>query len=358
MTLNNPLNLTLESDLHGLINSQTASLLNIINTPLCIADHDGKIVFWNNGAQELTGFTSESMLNKLFCEDSLISTSDIGISPDDDDHPVNKVLKNGLSFNGKFSLKINNGQQIPVSILVNPVKDKQENTKGVLVIFRDNSLEEKYLALQSKFDKMIRQYVSSNTYDSILQSKASEEGSLAKFRELTIFFMDIVSFTTISEKNQPSVIVEVLNSFFSMASWLILINNGDIDKFIGDCAMAVFGDPDNAVKCCKDILNIGLPELNNMLTKRNMPNVSVRIGLSTGLLIQGDIGCEFRKDFTVIGDVVNTASRVQHAAPINNLSISESTYARITNKDEFEFETEMMLKGKQNPVKLYNYKKS
>jgi adenylate cyclase len=168
--------------------------------------------------------------------------------------------------------------------------------------------------------------------------------------------MDIVGFTTMSEKYTPEEIVEVLNSYFSFSSQIIRKRAGDIDKFIGDCVMATFIDAQDAVGTAKEIINNGLPRLNTALDSKGLPEINVRVGINSGKLVQGNIGSDDRKDMTVIGDVVNTASRVQEAAGPGNFLISESTLSRLDMSHEFDFFKEILLKGKTVPIKLFKSK--
>ncbi|MBF0499760.1 MAG: response regulator [Candidatus Riflebacteria bacterium] len=209
---------------------------------------------------------------------------------------------------------------------------------------------------KERFEKLIKLYVSESTYDLVKEAVVNPEKIFAVAKELTIFFIDIVGFTTLSESLGPEKMVQMLNLFLEVASQVIKQHFGDIDKFIGDCIMATFLNPLDAVDAAKKITEITMPDLNKELEKMGFPGIKVRIGINTGRLIHGDIGASFRKDKTVIGDVVNTASRVESVTPPGCFLISENVLSRLPDTQEFEFYQEILLKGKSFPTKVFKLK--
>jgi adenylate cyclase len=127
---------------------------------------------------------------------------------------------------------------------------------------------------------------------------------------------------------------------------------GDVDKFIGDSIMAVFEEPDAALRAALEI-RTALGEFNELRKKRGEEPIAIRIGLNTGMLIRGEIGTRYRKELTVMGDVVNTAARVQSKADPGDIYITQSTYDLVGNKDYFEPVGKVALKGKKQKVPLY-----
>ncbi len=150
--------------------------------------------------------------------------------------------------------------------------------------------------------------------------------------EATVVFIDICSFTSISENESPDMVVKLLNSYFDVMVKEILEQGGFIDKFIGDAIMAVFRGEhhlDKAIDAClairKEIEN--LPPFSEHVTFK--PNVT--IGVNSGEMISGNIGSASlrRLDYTVIGDVVNTAQRLQSAAEPGQIIINEASYEKV-----------------------------
>lgn len=340
------------------LTKETRDLLNFIFDGVYVTDTTRKIAFWNKGAENITGYKAEEVIGKS-CKDNILNHIDEdGVLLCRGDCPLVKAIQSDTHIEEKVFPLHKNKHRFPVSTHVAPIKDDNGKIIGAIEVFRDISSEERLRILQKKFQKLIKQYVSKTTYETIKKSVSKEIPIVASSKELSIFFMDIVGFTSISEKHSEEVIVTILNSYFTLASQVIRQNTGDIDKFMGDAVMAIFIDAQDAVNAAKGILFKGLPSLNKALKSKELPQINVRIGINSGRLIQGDIGSEDRKDMTVIGDAVNIASRIESEAEPGNFMISEGTLARIDNHEEFEFTEEMLLKGKTQPIKLYRYKKS
>jgi len=167
--------------------------------------------------------------------------------------------------------------------------------------------------LKDKIASLFGQYVDSNIRDTII-----EKGEfIAENKNLCILFSDIESFTTLCEKNDASSIAEMLNTYFEYWNTIVKKYNGTVDKYIGDAIMVIFGldekaNPcDLAVECALEAYN-NRAMLFDLLNKRNLPVPSgFGIGCHYGELIIGDIGSKDRKNFTVIGDTVNIASRLE-----------------------------------------------
>jgi class 3 adenylate cyclase len=216
-------------------------------------------------------------------------------------------------------------------------------------VFRDISQQEEYRLLQEKFNSMIRKYVSSTTYSDVKARLSNDNHQKKpKIQDLTVFYLDIVNFTSFSESNQPEEVVNMLNELFGICEVITKECFGDIDKFIGDAIMAVFTDANDAVRAALQILNKSLPEMNRIRQENQEKPIQVRIGINSGLLLQGDIGTLDRKDLTVIGDTVNIAARLEKTSLPNRLLISEATYSRL-NKElvgSFSEYHSLELKGK------------
>ena len=172
----------------------------------------------------------------------------------------------------------------------------------------------------------------------------------------TVAFMDICSFTTISENESPDIVVKLLNKYFDVMVKEIIAQGGYIDKFMGDAVMAVFrGDYhlDRAMDACLAVRK----------TVNELPNESgnifftpkVSIGINSGEMISGNIGSANLKrlDYTVIGDVVNTAQRLQTIAKEGQIIISESSYEKVKESFNCNKVGEVSLKNKSHPVMIY-----
>jgi adenylate cyclase len=139
----------------------------------------------------------------------------------------------------------------------------------------------------------------------------------AENRVMTVMFCDLRGFTTISERLEPQALREVINTFFSRMTNIIRDHRGTLDKYIGDCIMAFWGapldDPDHAVHGVHAALAMAreMDALNAELAARGLPAIALGIGLNTGLVCVGDMGSNVRRAYTVMGDAVNLASRIE-----------------------------------------------
>lgn len=174
--------------------------------------------------------------------------------------------------------------------------------------------------------------------------------------EATVAFIDICGFTAISEKEKADTVVKILNDYFDIIVKEIIAQGGYVDKFIGDAIMAVFRGEyhlDRAVDTCLAVRG----KVNSLptLTERDYtPNVSM--GINSGEMISGNIGSATlrRLDYTMIGDVVNTAQRLQSVAAPGQIIINESSYEKIKQSFSCIKVNEVRLKNKENPVTIYN----
>jgi adenylate cyclase len=178
---------------------------------------------------------------------------------------------------------------------------------------------------------------------------------------VTILFTDIRSFTTISEKMDPQALVALLNEYFTEMVGIVMQEDGVVDKYIGDAIMAVFGapvqKPDDAVHAVRAAVRMraALRDLNERLAARGLPELRTGIGLHTGEVVAGNIGSEKRMEYTVIGDAVNLASRLESSTKElgADVLISEDTYEITKHAIVARPVREITVKGRLRPVMTY-----
>lgn len=182
-------------------------------------------------------------------------------------------------------------------------------------------------------------------------------------RDIAVLFVDIRGFTTMSELLEPEQVVAILNNYLSLTTNAIFKNKGTLDKFVGDATMAVFNSPFDmedytfkAVCAAMDIVG-GAKELEEKLMKEFGRSVGFGVGVNCGPAVVGNIGCEFRMDFTAIGDTVNTAARLEANAKRGQVLISDAVYERVKDRIEVEEVGEIPLKGKSKGVFVYSVTK-
>jgi len=226
----------------------------------------------------------------------------------------------------------------------------------LLVIIQYTSSKE-----QSFIKSAFSRYLSPTVVDRLIENR---EGLTlgGEERELTIFFSDIAGFTTISEKTNPQQLVKLLNEYFTEMTTIITNNGGMIDKYIGDAIMAEFGAPlyfeGHSLAATRAALQMQkkCDDLNKIWKQRGDPEIRARIGLNSGNVILGNMGSHQVFDYTVIGDSVNLASRLESAGKKYgcNILISESVYTGIVGSG---IQTRLLdyikVKGKTKPVKVF-----
>ena len=182
-------------------------------------------------------------------------------------------------------------------------------------------------------------------------------------KKLTIFFSDIVGFTTLSEQMEAEDLSNFLNFYLTNMCDIALKYGGTIDKFIGDSIMIFFGDPDtkgareDAIGCCNmamEMLTFLESNQQHFQDMYNFPEkLDIRIGIHNGLCNVGNFGSAQRLDYTAIGRAVNVASRLEQAAPKNSILISSAVRNLVKNNFETSAPTEVKAKGIDKPIASY-----
>jgi adenylate cyclase len=209
--------------------------------------------------------------------------------------------------------------------------------------------------------KQFGRYISPDLVKEI--SKSGQEIQLGGInKELSILFLDVRGFTTLSERLKPEEVVGFLNMMFNLITEKALENHGTIDKFIGDAAMILFNAPLDvanheyyAVKTAYDIQK-GMEAVRQQIQDTYGVSISVGIGVNTGEVVVGNIGSYLRVDYTAIGDNVNTAARIESNTVANQILVSEVTYERTLEHFEYGYVGEKMMKGKTVALKLFEVK--
>jgi adenylate cyclase len=192
-----------------------------------------------------------------------------------------------------------------------------------------------------------------------MSSSEAQEGVFLKSerRLATILSADISGFTSMSERMDAELVTRTMNECFRMLGAIVQRNGGTIDKFIGDCIMVFFGVPkaveDSPRRAVQTALEMrdGIHASQESLSAE--AQLDIHIGINTGEVISGQVGSEEKKDFTVMGDAVNLASRPKDAAPKGQIYVGAQTYSQTADKFEYKAMEPIALKGKENPVPAY-----
>lgn len=206
-------------------------------------------------------------------------------------------------------------------------------------------------------------YLSPSVARSIL---ASEEGTDLGGRqvEVAVLFNDIRDYTKLAEGLTPSNLIPYLNEYFTMLVRAVYSAHGVLDKFIGDAAMAVFGLDDNTNACDMAVsaacaIQDGLEEFNIWAVEKGYPRLQSGTGIHYGPVVAGNIGSSERLEYTVIGDTVNIASRLESLTKklSSSIAISQIVYENLSTqyKEQFPNMGEYLLKGKQKKISVYGF---
>ncbi len=323
------------------------SLIQHLNSGIMTVDSTGTIKTANSSLCQMLEVSSADFLGKHYKE---IEEKYASIF-----HPTEKVINHGEKYE-EFEIEapIKQDKKLVFNLNAVPMHDNKGANMGAVYVLDDITQSKRIKNNLSRyFPKHLIKDVLNRDNLYLLDGKS---------QNCTILFSDIRAFTTLTEQLKAMEVVAMLNEYFQLMVDAVLDHNGVLDKFIGDAIMAVFGipyanklDPVNAVHTAIDMLK-KLTQLNKKRFLLKKPPLKIGIGVSTGQVISGNIGAEKRFEYTVIGDPVNLASRLEGATKKYGVEmlICEATYKQI--QDQFycrEIDT-ILVKGRKTPTKVYS----
>lgn len=333
------------------------------NRPETILSVDDSDMMRNNIAQFLEdqGFTAVKATNG---EEALrkVETRDFDLVVTDYEMPI----MNGYEL--ARELRVHHDRvELPIVVLssrdseADLVRMRSAGVQAVLTKPFDgdrlNAEVERVLG-ESRLEKQkraMRHYVSDETLDAVqrLSDSTGDQDYYADNKERTIFFVDIVGFTELCENLSPADVVDLLNTYFDEIVRILVDYDATIDKFIGDAVLALFdSDEDGAYKAVTSGLEI-IEATENLRDQLEL-DLRVRVGINTGPVIVGDLGSKHeRRDFTVVGDSVNVAQRLEEHAGPDELVISGSTRELLNGRVETEQKESIRPRGKTENVDIY-----
>ena len=245
------------------------------------------------------------------------------------------------------------GQGLVVNVIALPLAMVAVFVWGVAVKYAAEALQKR------KIVRAFRKYVAPQVVEEISKNHDYQLKLGGEKRHIAVLFVDIRGFTPLSEALQPEQVVEILNEYLSLVTQAVFQNGGTLDKFIGDAAMAVFNAPFDsddyvykAVCAARDIA-AGSERIGATFMERFGKKVSYGIGVNCGDAVVGNIGSQFRMDYTAIGDTVNTAARLEANAKAGQILISQFVCERLPNRIDVTEIGEIPLKGKSKGVMVY-----
>lgn len=211
-----------------------------------------------------------------------------------------------------------------------------------------------------KISNTFKRYVAPEIVGELLREGTDSLGLGGKLCDIAVLFVDIRGFTTMSEILTPQEVVSILNKYLTLTTQCIMKNHGTLDKFVGDCTMAIWNAPveqeDYVMNACKAAVDMveGSKILSRELMEKFGRTVSFGIGVHCGSAVVGNIGAEMRMDFTAIGDTVNTSARLEANAPAGKIYISREVVDRLGDRIlTTSLGDGITLKGKSNKFEIF-----
>ena len=211
---------------------------------------------------------------------------------------------------------------------------------------------------RERLKSTLARYVSDDVAARILTER-SDLDLKGEMREVTVLFLDIRGFTALAERLPPREVVSLLNEYFEAMIEVVFKHHGTVNKFMGDAVMAVFGAPfaidDAPMRAVRAAVEIEQASAAISLARKQagQPVVAVGIGINTGSAVAGNVGSERRMEYTVIGDEVNLAQRLEALAREGEILVSQSTYDKIRDRVQARAREPVQVKGKTIPIWVF-----
>jgi len=372
-------------EMHHAIELKFQSIAESANDAIISANEAGEIQSWNKAAENIFGFP----------EDEVLGGSLDVIIPEEYREPhrqgIERVAKGGnhhvIGHSVELSGLHKDGHKIPIELSLSTwtvnkkvfysgiIRDITERKQSELELqeskdklaekaesleILNEEVESKNEQLQALSNKLAK-YLSRQVYTNIFEGK--KDVKIESYRKkLTIFFSDIQGFTELTDRVESEVLTNALNKYLNEMSKIAVDHGGTIDKYIGDAIMIFFGDPEtlgeqeDAIACVKMAITMK-KKLTEMRRQWDILGISsplrVRMGVNTGFCTVGNFGSEERLDYTIVGGAVNLASRLETAAGVDEILLSEDTFSLIKDLIVCEPSEEIMVKGMAYPIKTY-----
>jgi class 3 adenylate cyclase/PAS domain-containing protein len=336
------------------------NVFNSMTNMVVTTDATGYIYYFNEAAGQAMGL-GESDLGRSLENTFRNSISSKAL------RTIIKCLEEGTEVLGLEGIYRMEEKELDYSLNVTSLKTPRGKKEGLTLLFTNQTLENELkqtvnVVTEEKrvIKDMFCRYMSQEVLASMMESPDGVKLGGDK-RVATVFFADIRGYTSFSEKREPEQIVEILNEYFSEAVEHVIKYKGYIDKFIGDCIMAVWGvpmlpekeDAINAVSCALAIQKM-VSSQKRKFFKKEASQLRIGIGVNTGPLVAGNLGSVQRMDYSVIGDTVNLAARLESVAGADEVIISGETRKQLGNMFRIEERKPVLVKGKVKPVQIYN----
>jgi adenylate cyclase len=346
-------NAKLFDDVQNMRNYSEAMLASMSNGVITL-DKSGTIATCNDGGSRILGAPSAALVGRHYSEifgaaDAIVGAMVRRVADAETREPE-------LAMDVDLRLPGAGGDDGPDAVSVNvtvlPLVGADGGDLGTMIVMEDISGEKRVRTTMAR-------YMDPTLADQLVRGEEDILGG--KSAQATVLFSDVRSFTTLAEELGPQATVTLLNDYFTIMVDCIQQNGGMLDKFIGDAIMAAFGlpvargdDVDHAVQAAIAMIS-SLFDWNELRVRDGRKPIDMGIGINTGMVVAGNIGSPKRMDFTMIGDGVNIASRLESACKQYSarILISEHTFARLKGVYRTREVDYVVVKGKTEPVGVY-----
>jgi PAS domain S-box-containing protein len=375
-------------EMHHAIELKFKSITQSANDAIISANEQGEIQSWNKAAENIFGYAEDEVMGGLLTV----------IIPEEyrelHEKGIERVAKGGKHHVIGHSVELSglhkDGHSIPIELSLSTwtvknkvfysgiIRDISERKQSEIKLLgqkkklaqRAKSLEKLNDEVKSKNEQLqalsnkLAKYLSRQVYTNIFEGK--KDVKIESYRKkLTIFFSDIQGFTELTDRVESEVLTSALNKYLNEMSKIAVEHGGTIDKYIGDAIMIFFGDPESlgekedAIACLKMAISMK-KKLRTMRREWDVLGIStplrVRMGINTGFCTVGNFGSDERLDYTIVGGAVNLASRLESAAGVDEILISEDTFSLIKEVILCEPNEEITVKGMAYPIQTYTVK--
>lgn len=323
------------------------NVFDSMDSGVITTDTIGKITLYNRAAAAILGVPPEGCVGLPYAE--VLPELNNTIFP----NLVTNVARRETHYTDyEIISELPNRGRVNLSLDLAPLKDAQEQTQGVTIVVDDITETKRLRAVHDMF----RRYVSPAVVDR-LPSNPIDLRLGGHRQEVSVMFADIRGFTAFSEKLPPDKLVDTLNEYLSIAASSILMFEGTLDKFVGDAVMGIFNapleQPDHVLRAVKAAaaMQRAIAEYHQNIGEERA--LAFGVGIHVGEAVVGNVGMSDRMDYTVIGDTVNVAKRIQENALGGIVLLSEAVYEIVEAEVKVAFYKEMQVKGREQPVKTY-----
>jgi PAS domain S-box-containing protein len=322
-----------------------------ISTGVITTDIQNKVTLFNRAAEEILGIPLKDIIGKPLREAIPALYTQLK-------EPTRRALQNGEpTLSAEVTPYLPPRGELCLRLSCSPLRDAYLETKGATIFFEDLTERRRLEEDRERIRKTFGRVVAPRVRDRLL----ADPGNLrldGTEQEVTILFADISGFTSYSERTPPETVFQILNNYLSLAAQAILEEEGTLDKFIGDAVMALWNSPDpqedHALRATRAAWKIARRvEEEHRTLKDPSQHLVFHIGVATGVAMVGNVGTKELFNYTAIGDVVNTAQRIEAVARPRQILLLHETYALVAEHVRVKPLDPVYVKGREEPVTVY-----